>query len=171
MSVGSPTPMAGWQRANVLAAAQYLADVVSRSPADVKAQAVYEGLLEVLEPARRAVRQQRELSQSVLSAATVREKCAGRERRGSDRRRVNLGPQLRASSGARWSDASAAVDAPEPEAVFSGHSRLDTPNRCGLRFQNRCTQCHNRTKPPGWEAPSAHDGAPRRWHGLCGSRG
>ena len=94
MSVGSPTPMAGWQRANVLAAAQYLADLVSRSPHDVKAQAVYQGLLEVLEPARRAIRQQRELSEPVLSAETVREKRAGRERRGTDRRRVNLGPQV-----------------------------------------------------------------------------
>lgn len=94
MSVGSPTPMAGWQRANVLAAAQYLADVLSRSPDDVKAQGVYQGLLEVLEPARRAIRQHRELSESVLSAETVREKRAGRERRGTDRRRVNLGPQV-----------------------------------------------------------------------------
>ena len=94
MSVGSPTPMAGWQRANVLAAAQYLADVLSRSPDDAKAQGVYQGLLEVLEPARRAIRQHRELSESVLSAETVREKRAGRERRGTDRRRVNLGPQV-----------------------------------------------------------------------------
>ena len=94
MSVGSPTPMAGWQRANVLAAAQYLADVLSRSPDDFKAQAVYQGLLEVLEPARRAIRQQRELSESVLSSETVREKRAGRERRGVDRRRVNLGPHV-----------------------------------------------------------------------------
>ena len=94
MSVGSPTPMAGWQRANMLAAAQYLADVVSRFPDDVKAQAVYQGLLEVLEPARRAIRQQRELSETVLSAVTVREKRTGRERRGTDRRRVNLGPQV-----------------------------------------------------------------------------
>jgi len=86
--------MAGWQRANVLAAAQYLADVLSRSPDDVKAQGVYQGLLEVLEPARRAIRQHRELSESVLSAETVREKRAGRERRGTDRRRVNLGPQV-----------------------------------------------------------------------------
>jgi hypothetical protein len=86
--------MAGWQRANVLDAAQYLADVVSRSPGDVKAQVAYQGLLEVLEPARRAIRQQRELSESVLSAVTVREKRAGRERRGTDRRRVNLGPQV-----------------------------------------------------------------------------
>ena len=94
MSVGSPTPMAGWQRANVLAAAHYLREVVSRSPDDAKVQSVYQGLLEVLEPARRTVRQQRELSDSVRSAVTVPEKRGGRERRAADRRRVNLGPQI-----------------------------------------------------------------------------
>jgi hypothetical protein len=76
----------------VLAAAQYLRDVVSRSPDDVKAQAAYQGLLEVLEPARRTIRQQRELSEATRTAVTQREKRAGRERRGTDRRRVNLGP-------------------------------------------------------------------------------
>ena len=91
MSVGSPTPMSGWQRANVLAAAQYLREIVSRSPGDVKAQAVYQGLLEVLEPARRTLRQQRELSEAARSSVTMREKRAGVERRRNDRRRVNLG--------------------------------------------------------------------------------
>ena len=91
MSVGSPTPMSGWQRANVLAAAQYLRELVSRSPGDVKAQAVYQGLLEVLEPARRTLRQQRELSEAARSSVTMREKRAGAERRRTDRRRVNLG--------------------------------------------------------------------------------
>lgn len=91
MSVGTPTPMTGWQRANVLAAAQYLRDVVSRMPDDMKAQAVYQGLLEVLEPARRAIRQQRELSDAARSSVTLREKRAGSERRRVDRRRVNLG--------------------------------------------------------------------------------
>lgn len=85
--------MSGWQRANVLAAAQYLRDIVSRSPGDTKAQAVYQGLLEVLEPARRAIRQQRELSEAARSSVTMREKRGGTERRrSSDRRRVNLGP-------------------------------------------------------------------------------
>ena len=92
MSVGSPTPMAGWQRANVLAAAQFLRDIVSRTPGDVKAQAVYQGLLEVLEPARRAIRQQRELSEAARSSVTLREKRAGSDRRRNERRRVNLGP-------------------------------------------------------------------------------
>src|SRR4051812_31836228 len=92
MSVGSPTPMAGWQRANVLAAAQYLRDVVSHKPEDGKAHVVYQGLLEVLEPARRIVRQQRELTEAARSSVTTREKRAGAERRRTDRRRVNLGP-------------------------------------------------------------------------------
>jgi hypothetical protein len=84
--------MAGWQRANVLAAAQYLRDVVSHTPDDMKAQAIYQGLLEVLEPARRAIRQQRELSEAERSSVTMREKRTGSERRRTDRRRVNLGP-------------------------------------------------------------------------------
>ena len=92
MSVGSSTPMSGWQRANVLAAAQYLRDVVTRAPDDMKAQSVYTGLLEVLEPARRTIRQQRELSEAARASVTLREKRAGQERRGTDRRRVNLGP-------------------------------------------------------------------------------
>ena len=91
MSVGSPPPMAGWQRANVLAAAQYLREIVSRTPGDLKAQAVYQGLLEVLEPARRAIRQQRALSNAARSSVTTREKRAGADRRRTDRRRVNLG--------------------------------------------------------------------------------
>ena len=92
MSVGTPAPMAGWQRANVLAAAQFLRDILSRTPDDPKAHTLYQGLLEVLEPARRAVRQQRELASAARSAVTLREKRAGAERRRVDRRRVNLGP-------------------------------------------------------------------------------
>ena len=93
MSVSSSsTPMAGWQRANVLAAAQYLRDVVSRMPDDKKAQAVYQGLLEVLEPARRTIRQQRELSEAARSSVMLREKRGGAERRRTERRRVNIGP-------------------------------------------------------------------------------
>src|SRR3954469_8825038 len=91
MSVGSPTPMAGWQRANVVAASQFLRGVVSRRPDDRKAQSVYQGLLEVLEPARRAIRQQRELSEAARSSVTMREKRNGAERRRTDRRRVSLG--------------------------------------------------------------------------------
>jgi len=77
MSVGSPTPMSGWQRANVLAAAQYVGAVVSRSPGDVKAQVVHQGLLEVLEPVRRTLRQQRELSEAVRSAGDSAREAGG----------------------------------------------------------------------------------------------
>jgi hypothetical protein len=91
MSVGSSTPMSGWQRANVLAAAQYLRDVVTRRPDDVKAHSVYDGLLDVLEPARRTIRQQRELSDAARLSVMSREKRTGSERRRGDRRRVNLG--------------------------------------------------------------------------------
>ena len=91
MSLGSSTPMSGWQRANVLAAAQYLRDVVAGRPDDVKGQAVYEGLLEVLEPARRTIRQQRELSDAARLSVMSREKRTGVDRRRGDRRRVNLG--------------------------------------------------------------------------------
>ena len=92
MSVGSPTPMAGWQRANVVAAAQFLRDVVSGAPDDQKAHTVYQGLLEVLEPARRAIRQQRELTDAARASITSREKRSGADRRRTDRRRVNLAP-------------------------------------------------------------------------------
>jgi hypothetical protein len=83
--------MSGWQRANVLAAAQYLRDIVARRPDDAKAPAVYEGLLEVLEPARRTIRQQRELSEAARLSVMSREKRTGIDRRRDDRRRVNLG--------------------------------------------------------------------------------
>jgi hypothetical protein len=91
VSLGSSTLMSGWQRANVLAAAQYLRDIVARRPDDAKGHAVYEGLLEVLEPARRTIRQQRELSEAARLSVMSREKRAGTERRRGDRRRVNLG--------------------------------------------------------------------------------
>jgi hypothetical protein len=91
MSLGSSTAMPGWQRANVLAAAQYLRDVVAGRPEDAKAQSVYEGLLEVLEPARRTIRQQRELTEAARLSVMSREKRTGTERRRGDRRRVNLG--------------------------------------------------------------------------------
>jgi hypothetical protein len=91
MSLSGATPLPGWQRANVLAAAQYLREIVSRQPDDAKAKTLYEGLLEVLEPARRTIRQQRELSEAARLSVTMREKRSGVDRRRSDRRRVSLG--------------------------------------------------------------------------------
>lgn len=90
---GMMRPLTGWQRANVLTAAHYVREVLVKTPDDKKARAVYDGLLEVLEPARRVARQQREMAQAAKAAAVrVREQRSGRERRVGERRRVNLGP-------------------------------------------------------------------------------
>ncbi len=85
-------PLTGWQRANVLAAAQHIRELIVKTPDDTKARAVYDGLLEVLEPARRVARQQRELADAAKAAVRVREMRSGRERRASERRLVNVDP-------------------------------------------------------------------------------
>jgi hypothetical protein len=84
-------PLTGWQRANVLAAAQYVRELLLKTPADAKGRAVYEGLLEVLEPTRRVARQQREMAEAAKAAVRIRELRSGRERRGSERRKANVG--------------------------------------------------------------------------------
>jgi hypothetical protein len=81
-----------WQRANIQLAASYLREVLAKA-ADPRAKAAYEGLLDVLDPARRTARLKRERA---TIAATVpvpgaRERRALRERRADDRRKVNLG--------------------------------------------------------------------------------
>jgi len=70
-----------WQRANILAALNYLKDLgrLGQSP---QAQTLAQGLMEVLEPSRRTVRLQREAAQAATAGAQ-----AGRERRQRDRRR------------------------------------------------------------------------------------
>jgi hypothetical protein len=88
---GIVRPLTGWQRANVLAAAQYMRELLLKTPTDLKGRAVYEGLLEVLEPTRRVARQQREMADAAKAAARVRELRSGRERRTADRRKVSLG--------------------------------------------------------------------------------
>lgn len=83
-------PLQPWQRETLLAAAAFLREQYGNPPADAKAKAVYEGLLEVLDPARRTVRLQRE--QAAAAKAVAAERRAGRDRRGTDRRKANLGP-------------------------------------------------------------------------------
>ena len=71
-----------WQRASILAALNYLKDL-GRTGKDQRAEILSQGLHEVLEPARRTIRLQREAAQSATAAGS-----SGRERRrGSDRRR------------------------------------------------------------------------------------
>ena len=89
-----------WQTTNVQNAAAYLRERIAEGDSSVRTRAIYEGLLEVLDPTRRATRVQREMAAAtkVMAAAaaaakaekTERERRAA-ERRRQDRRRQNLG--------------------------------------------------------------------------------
>jgi hypothetical protein len=86
-------PLQNWQREAILKAAQLMRDRFGNPPVDPEAKAAHEGLLEVLDPARRTIRLQRELSEAtrktaLAEAAERRQK----ERRSSTRRKANVGP-------------------------------------------------------------------------------
>ena len=86
-------PLQGWQREAIMKAAAFLRERFGNPPADAGARAAHEALLEVLDPARRTVRLQKELSEATRkAAATARAERRARERRASDRRKANLGP-------------------------------------------------------------------------------
>jgi hypothetical protein len=90
---GDIHPLQGWQREAILKAAQLLRDRFGNPPADAQAKIAHDGLLEVLDPARRNARLQRELSESTRQASVgPRQERRGKERRQRDRRKVNLGP-------------------------------------------------------------------------------
>jgi hypothetical protein len=74
-----------WQRANVNAAAAYLREVLAADPANTRVSALHEGLLDVLDPRRRAARQQRELARIEIPLTERRR----HERRGGGERRVH----------------------------------------------------------------------------------
>ena len=85
-------PLQSWQRDAIQKAAQLLRDRFGNPPVDDQARAAHDGLLEVLDPVRRTVRLQRELSEATRKAAsTERPEREVRERRASDRRKANLG--------------------------------------------------------------------------------
>ncbi len=85
-----------WQQANIQAAAAYLRGLIGVGATDARTKAVYEGLLDVLDPPRRASRMQRESAQAAKAAVAVkaeRDRRAAAERRSQhDRRIANLGP-------------------------------------------------------------------------------
>ena len=86
-------PLQAWQREAILKAAQLLRDRFGNPPVDLQARAAHDGLLEVLDPSRRTIRLQKELSEATRKATmTERAERRARERRASDRRKVNLGP-------------------------------------------------------------------------------
>lgn len=84
-----------WQRQAVLAAAALLRERFGATPGDTKAKAVHDALLEVVEPKRRAVRLQREMSKAADGAAvttkTDRRGRARDRRTGWDRRVADIG--------------------------------------------------------------------------------
>lgn len=84
-----------WQRLNIQAAAMYLRERMAAGATDARTKAVYEGLLDVLDPTRRTVRLQREAASSAQAAAAAqraRERRLKMERRAAaDRRKANLG--------------------------------------------------------------------------------
>ena len=82
-----------WQREAILKAAQLLRDRFGNPPADEQVRTAHDGLLEVLDPARRTIRLQKEMSEATRKAAlTEKTERRVKERRGNDRRKVNIGP-------------------------------------------------------------------------------
>ena len=86
-------PLQGWQRSNVVAAANCLREQIARTPDDPKLRAAYEGLLDLLDPSRMLARKQREQAEAARHAATARrQERRSQERRTADRRKGSLGP-------------------------------------------------------------------------------
>ena len=85
-------PLQSWQRDAIMKAAQLLRDRFGNPPIDPQARQAHDGLLEVLDPARRTVRLQKELSEATRVMAPIRQERRGKDRRAKDRRKVNLGP-------------------------------------------------------------------------------
>ena len=83
-------PHQAWQRANVIAAATYLSELLAANPGNVRVKVLHEGLLDVLDPTRRVARQQRELSRPT-GAARVAERRATDRRTGVERRQKDIG--------------------------------------------------------------------------------
>ncbi|MBI3493110.1 MAG: hypothetical protein HY047_15220 [Acidobacteria bacterium] len=84
-----------WQHLNILAAANYLRERIASGDSGPRAKEVYEGLLDVLDPSRRAARLQREKAAAIeasIAEQTARARRATRERRiSSDNRKTNVG--------------------------------------------------------------------------------
>ena len=85
-------PVIGWQRAHILSAAQYVRELALKSPGDQRARAVYQGLLEVLEPTRRVARAYHERREAPAIHGSMWEQRSGRDRRVSDRRTMDAPP-------------------------------------------------------------------------------
>jgi len=79
-----------WQRTNILGAHNYLKEI-ARIGKDSRAGSLAQGLAEVLEPARRTLRLQREAAHSAAAGARAgRERRYGADRRHTDRRQKQI---------------------------------------------------------------------------------
>ncbi len=78
-----------WQRANIMAAANFLREQLTRMPDDFRVRSIYEGLLEVLDPSRRTVRIQRERHAAAQASTIVKVERRARDRRGGHDRRAS----------------------------------------------------------------------------------
>ena len=78
-----------WQGATILAAATYLRARIAAGDESTHTKVIYEGLLDLMDPARRAARNQREAA--LVAAQAERDRSAAERRRLVDRRTVNLG--------------------------------------------------------------------------------
>jgi len=87
--------LSGWQRDNIVNAVVYLRTQIAKGVDDARARAVYEGLMDILDPSRRAVRLQRDLASAAKAAAkAARERRMNKDkdrRADRDRRQRNVG--------------------------------------------------------------------------------
>jgi hypothetical protein len=81
-----------WQRANIQLAASYLRELVAKG-GDPRAKTAYEALLDVLDPARRTARLQRERAAAAAAVPVqpARERRTQHDRRKAERRKMDLG--------------------------------------------------------------------------------
>lgn len=95
MTSGKGATLDVWQRQAVLAAAALLRERFGMAPSDNRAKAVHDALLEVVEPKRRALRLQREMSKAADGAALnmkTERRARRRDRRtGWERRVLDVG--------------------------------------------------------------------------------
>jgi hypothetical protein len=81
------TSLGSWQRASILAAVSFLRDEFGDPPVDERARVVHDGLLEVLDPMRRASRLQQEMTDAArLESLMPKSPRSYGERRQWDRR-------------------------------------------------------------------------------------
>lgn len=95
MTNGRGVTLDVWQRQAVLAAASFLRERFASAGDDAKAKTVHDALLEVIEPKRRALRLQKEMSKAadhaVLTVKTERRARQRDRRTGWERRLLDVG--------------------------------------------------------------------------------